>query len=134
MRKRLCDFLLTRFEGAVYYGIHFDPSIAWRPVAMASVSTPKIRFDLIKILLLPLDWGTSISTFASRLRSPLSISSRWRPYSVRQEYRVSPPLLEVVPAPWPNFVVVTKVLIVKGSPGGKYGAPRVPIVYRPASP
>ncbi|GBP79391.1 hypothetical protein EVAR_61816_1 [Eumeta japonica] len=24
MHKRLCDSLLTRFDGAVYYGIHFD--------------------------------------------------------------------------------------------------------------
>ncbi|GBP84533.1 hypothetical protein EVAR_66841_1 [Eumeta japonica] len=32
MRKRLCDSLPTRFDGAVYYGIHFDYiyTIVWR--------------------------------------------------------------------------------------------------------
>ncbi|GBP49543.1 hypothetical protein EVAR_45607_1 [Eumeta japonica] len=78
MCKLLCDSLLTRFDGAVYYSIHFDyysvatrrhgkrrhandsaypapidvsrlyiyPSIAWRPVATASLATPTIRFGL----------------------------------------------------------------------------------------
>ncbi|GBP76968.1 hypothetical protein EVAR_63315_1 [Eumeta japonica] len=41
MRKRLCDFLLTRFDGAVYYvhstvnRLYIYPNIAWRPVATA---------------------------------------------------------------------------------------------------
>ncbi|GBP87064.1 hypothetical protein EVAR_45429_1 [Eumeta japonica] len=49
MRKRLCDSLLTRFDGAVYYSIHFDyiyHCIAWRPVVTASIAMPTIRFTL----------------------------------------------------------------------------------------
>ncbi|GBP09921.1 hypothetical protein EVAR_92461_1 [Eumeta japonica] len=49
MRKRLCDFLLTQFDGAVYYGIPFDyiyHCIAWRPVVTASVATPTLQFTL----------------------------------------------------------------------------------------
>ncbi|GBP26394.1 hypothetical protein EVAR_75526_1 [Eumeta japonica] len=37
MRKRLCDSLLTRFDGAIYYGIHFD----YIYIYISGVATPK---------------------------------------------------------------------------------------------